>query len=180
MFWKTSQNSQINTRSSHPRLFCQTMFLKKLQNLGSIFAWSCRLESWNCQKQPSEMLCNKAFIKILPSWHLCWRFLLLGNATFLKKTSTQMLSCETFKNSYFEKHLRKTTSNLYLKRDSNTVVFLWILWIIQEHLFCRESTNSWSETPARGLSLNKVASLTTWRPLTVSERDSGTGIFLWF
>ena len=31
-----------------------------------------------------------------------------------KKTPTQMLSCEIFKNSYFEK--------LNLKRDSNTVV----------------------------------------------------------
>ena len=32
MFWKTSQNSQINKRNSHPDGFCQKMFLKVLQN----------------------------------------------------------------------------------------------------------------------------------------------------
>ena len=32
VFWKTSQNSQINTRSTHPEVFCQKMFLKLLQN----------------------------------------------------------------------------------------------------------------------------------------------------
>ena len=32
MIWKTSQNSQINTRSSHPEVFCQNVFLKILQN----------------------------------------------------------------------------------------------------------------------------------------------------
>ena len=32
MFWKTSQNSQINTRSSHPEVFCEMIFLKILQN----------------------------------------------------------------------------------------------------------------------------------------------------
>ena len=30
--------------------------------------------------------------------------------------------CEIFKNSYFEKHLWKAASKLYLKRDFNTVV----------------------------------------------------------
>ena len=45
--------------------------------------------------------------------------------------------CEIFKKNYFEKHLWTTASKLYLKRDSNTDVFLWILWIIKEHLFCR-------------------------------------------
>ena len=30
-----------------------------------------------------------------------------------------------------------------LKRDSNTDFFLWNLWIIQEHLFCRGSMNGW-------------------------------------
>ena len=31
MIWKTSQNSQINTRNSHLEKFCQEMFLKILQ-----------------------------------------------------------------------------------------------------------------------------------------------------
>ena len=30
--------------------------------------------------------------------------------------------CEIFKNSYFEKHLWKAASKLYLERDSNIVV----------------------------------------------------------
>ena len=33
-----------------------------------------------------------------------------------------MLSCEIFKNSYFEKQLWKAASKIYLKRDSNKVV----------------------------------------------------------
>ena len=36
-----------------------------------------------------------------------------------------------------------STFELYLKRDSNIGVFQWFLWIIQEHLFCRISTNGW-------------------------------------
>ena len=65
-----------------------------------------------------------------------------GSATLLKNTPTQMIPreiCEIFKKNYFEKHLWTTASKLYLKRDSNTDVFLWILWIIKEHLFCRAS-----------------------------------------
>ena len=46
-----------------------------------------------------------------------------------------------FKNNYFEEHLWHAASKSYLKWDSNTVDFLWILWIIQEHLFSRGSTN---------------------------------------
>ena len=103
-------------------------------------------------------------------------------ATLLKKTSTQVLSCEIcklFKNNYFEEHLWTSTSQLYLKRDSNIGVFLWILWIIQEHLFCRGSTNGWLWTPVRGSLFSKAASLTAWRPLTVFERDCSIGISLW-
>ena len=32
VFWKTSHDSQINTRSSHPEVFCQKMFLNIFQN----------------------------------------------------------------------------------------------------------------------------------------------------
>ena len=81
--------------------------------------------------------------------NLCWSLLLVklqfgGPATLLKKTSNQVLSSEIyklFKNNYFEKHLWTSASKHYLKRDSNTVPFLWILWIIQEHLLSRGSTN---------------------------------------
>ena len=36
-----------------------------------------------------------------------------------------------------------------------------------------------SETSVQGSLFNKVASLTAWRPLTVSKEDWGTGISLW-
>ena len=41
-------------------------------------------------------------------------------------------------NHYFEEHLRMSTCQLYLKRDPNIDVFVWILWIIQEHLFLKK------------------------------------------
>ena len=61
-------------------------------------------------------------------------------------------------------------SNLYLKRDFKISIFLWILWIIQEHLFCGGSTNSWFWNTSVGSLFNKVANLTSWTPLTVLER----------
>ena len=102
-----------------------------------------------------------------------------GPATLLKKT---MLSCEIyklFKNNYFEEHLWTSASKHYLKRDSNTDAFLWILWITQERLFLEELQTASSETLVRGSFFNKVASVTAWRLLTVLERDWGTVISLW-
>ena len=67
-----------------------------------------------------------------------------------------MLSCEfgeIFKNNYFEEHLWTTASKLYLKRDSNTDVFLLIFKITQEYLFCRASTNIWFWNTSAGVSL---------------------------
>ena len=74
-----------------------------------------------------------------------------GPATLLKKTLTQVLPCEIFKllefinfqNNYFQENLWMSASKLLLKRDSKTGVFPWILWIIQEHLFCTGSKNGW-------------------------------------
>ena len=104
-----------------------------------------------------------------------------GPATLLKKTPTQVLSCKTckhFKNNYFEEHLWTSASKLYLKRYLNTGVFLWISWIIQEHLFCRESKNDWLWNTSAGSLFNKVASLTAWILLTVLGRDWRTSIYL--
>ena len=45
-----------------------------------------------------------------------------------------MLSSEIwkiFKNNYFDENLWTTASNLYLKTDSNTDIFKWILWIMK-------------------------------------------------
>ena len=107
--------------------------------------------------------------------NLCWSLFLIkfqfwGPVTLLKKTPTELLSYEIsklFKSNYFEEHLWMSSSKLYLKRDSNIGVFLWILWINQEHLFCRGFTNGWFWTPLRGSLSNKVASLMSWRSWTV-------------
>ena len=94
-------------------------------------------------------------------------------STLFKKAPTQVFSCEIwipFKNNYFEEHLWTSASKLYSKRDSNTVFSPWILWISQEHLFCRRSLNGWFWCTSAGSLFNKVASLTAWRHLTVLER----------
>ena len=81
-----------------------------------------------------------------------------GPATLLKKTSTQLLSWETwklFKSNYFEEHLWTSASKHYLKRDSNTSAFRWILLIIQEHLFSRGSTNGLFWNPSEEVFLLK-------------------------
>ena len=67
--------------------------------------------------------------------NLCWSLFLIklgfwGPATLFKKTPTQVFSCEIyklFKNNYFEEHLWTSASKHYLKRDSNSGAFLWIL-----------------------------------------------------
>ena len=103
---------QVNTRSSHPEVFCKKTFLNILQN-SQKNVWS-------------------PFLIKLQGW---------VSATLLKKTP--VLSCEIykpFKNNYFEEHLWTSAFKDYLNRDSNTGAFLWILWIIQEHLFSRGST----------------------------------------
>ena len=107
VFWKTSQNSQANTRSSHPEVFCKKMFLKYLKISQktplpeSLFWQSCRIETWNCEKQPLEMFYKTRFLKNFPNFpeENLWRSLFLiqlqfwGPKAFLKKPPTQVLSC---------------------------------------------------------------------------------------
>ena len=50
VFWKTSQNSQINTKSSHPEVFSQKMFWKILQN--SQKKHLCRILPTACSQTP--------------------------------------------------------------------------------------------------------------------------------
>ena len=83
-------------------------------------------------------------------------------ATLLKKAPTQVFFCEIcklFKNNYFKEHLWTSASKLYLKRDFNTVVFLWILGISQEHLFVEDPWTVGSKTPVRGRYLIKLRAL---------------------
>ena len=63
----------------------------------------------------------------------------LGPCNFIKEdsdTSDFLWNLQTFKSNYFEEHLWMSTSKLYLKRDSNIGVFLWIMWIIQAKHQC--------------------------------------------
>ena len=118
---------------------------------------------------------------------LCWSLFLIklqfwGPATLLKKTPTQVLSCEIyklFKNNYFEEHLWTSASKYCLKRDSNTGAFLWVLWVVQNTYFLEDLETASSETPVRESFFNKVESLTAWRLLTVLERDCRKVISLW-
>ena len=146
------------------------MFLKILQNSEkSIFEVSFfnKVAGWKPETvRSSRWRCSvkQGVLKNFPNFtgkNLCWSLFLIkllfwGPATLLKKTPTQVVSCKVcklFKNNYFEEHLWMSTSKFHLKRDSSIGVFLWILWIIQEHLFCRESTNSWFWNTSVGFSL---------------------------
>ena len=74
------------------------------------------------------------------------------------------------KRVYIEEHLWMSAFKLYLKRDYNTGVFLWTL------LF--KNTYFVVDLPIQGSFFNKVASMTTWKHLTVSERDPSKDIYL--
>ena len=160
----------MNTRSIHPEMSCQKMLQNSLKNVYAGVSFLVKLQAgishWRCSVKQGVFLkrragvSEQAFIDPLQnrcSWikltgkNLCWSLFLIKlqlwePATLLKKAPTQVFSCEIcklFKNNYFEEHLWTSASKLYLKRDSNTVVFLWILGISREHLFCRGPMNGW-------------------------------------
>ena len=103
-------------------------------------------------------LCRSLFLIKIQFW---------GPASLSKKTPTKVLHCEickllefaNFQDNYFVENLWMSASKLYLKRDSNTGVFPWILWNIQEHLFCSGSTNGWFWNISAGSLFDEVASL---------------------
>ena len=145
MFWKTSQNSQINTRSSHPEVFLSKDVLKNFAKFtdkhlcrsllfNKVAGWkpeTVRSSHWRCSVKKGVLKNFENFT----GENLCWSLFLIklkfwGLATLLKKTPMEVLSCEIckhFKNNYFEEHLWMPASKLYLKGDSNTGVFLWIV-----------------------------------------------------
>ena len=45
--------------------------------------------------------------------------------------------------------MTRSSTAFLLKRDSNAGFLLWILWIIQEHLFAEDLWTAGSETPVR-------------------------------
>ena len=117
-FWKTS----------HKNIFAGVSFLTKLHagNLKSTEAAAGdSLENKVflefLQISLGKNMCLSLFLKILEFW---------GPTTLLKKTPTQVFSCQIyklFKKNYFEEHLWTSASKNYLKRDSNAVAFVWIL-----------------------------------------------------
>ena len=151
VFWKTSQTLQINTKNSHPGVLCQkrrcsktfgkftekylcrSLFLNKFADskLKTFRSSHCR-----CSAKQGALKNFANFIGYSLYWSLfSIKLQFWWHATLLKKTRTQVLSSEIW--YHFEEHLWMSTSKLYLKRSSNIGVFAWILWIIQEHLFCR-------------------------------------------
>ena len=110
VFWKTSQNSQISTRSSHPEVFCQkkrvlqdfAKFTEKqfcrIVFFNTVAGWkleSVRTSHWRCSVKQGIL---KNFANSTGK-NLCWSLFLVmlqfwGAATLLKKTLAHLLSCE--------------------------------------------------------------------------------------
>ena len=149
MFLKIFQNSQKNVLAGVPFLIkLQTGNLKLSEAAtGDLMLKEVFLKRRTCVSEPAvhRFSTQNRFFGIIHKTHrkrpvlksLFNKVAVLGSATLSGKTPTQMLSCEIceiFKNNYFEEHLWPSASKLYLKRDSNTGVFLWILWRIYEQL----------------------------------------------
>ena len=106
------------TKFTEKNMFCGVSFLTKLQaiNLKLAEVTARVLKSLQILQEKKNL-----FLIKLEFW---------GSATLLKKTPTQVFSCEIyklFKNNYFKKRLWTSASKRYLKRDSNTAALLWIL-----------------------------------------------------
>ena len=129
----------------------------------------------------SKTRCSLKFRKFHRSLFLI-KLKFWGPATLLKKTPTQVLSCEIceiFNNNYFEEHLWTTASKLIWKETPRQAFSCKFCELFKNTYFKQHLRTAGSKTPVRGFLFNKVASLTAWRPLTVLERDSRTGTFLW-
>ena len=128
---KNFSKLQVNTRSSHPEVFCKKIFLKILQiSQKNVFAgvpFLIKLQAGNLKLSEAatgNVLLKKVFLKRctgvpvvhtsstqnrcfwtihkIRSKYLCWSLFLIklqfwGLATLLKKSPTQMLSCEIYK-----------------------------------------------------------------------------------
>ena len=149
MFLKIFQNSQKNVLAGVPFLIkLQTGNLKLSEAAtGDLMLKEVFLKRRTGVSEPAvhRFSTQNRFFGIIHKTHrkrpvlksLFNKVAVLGSATLSGKTPTQMLSCEIceiFKNNYFEEHLWPPASKLYLKRDSNIGVFLWILWRIYEQL----------------------------------------------
>ena len=108
-------------KSSHRRSSVKKMFLKSSTSVSEPAVHRSSTQNrciWMIHKIHRKSLCGSLFLIKLQFW---------GPATLLKKTPTQVPSCEIcslFKNNYFEEHQWTCASKLYLKEDSSADVFL--------------------------------------------------------
>ena len=116
------------------------------------------------EKQPLAMLCKKGDHKNFANFqgkHLCWSFFFIklqfwGPAIFFKKRLQN--KCFPVK---FVKFLKTTILENVCERRIQHRCLVWILRIIQEHLFAENLQTTGSETPVWGLSSIK---LEAWWP----------------
>ena len=114
------------------------------------------------------MFYKKAILKtfaIITGKYLCWSVFLkklqaLRPTTLLNKTPTQVFYCdycETFKNTYFEEHLRTAASeSLFLEEYCHTTV-AWLVTVL-----CFVQIN-WNVLLSKSNSINPLcASFTKW------------------
>ena len=144
VFWKTSQNSQINRRSSHPKVFCQRKYVTK--HLAKFSAkhlfrslFLNKFASWKPDTiRSSDCRCSvkqgalKNFANFTGN-NLCWILFLRKLDTWCLQLNQRRLRQRCFpeKNcNYFEENLCMSTCKLSFKRDSKVGVSFKILWII--------------------------------------------------
>ena len=151
------QSGNINSILIHKGNFC-------------CISWSTKKEACNTRRMFMEQSGNIPIFNILEHYfrisprniivnffRIYWKYLGRGCPPNIPRTFICLVSW-------------RSISKLYLKRDFKIGIFVWILWIIQEHLFRGGFTNSRFWNTSVGSLFNKVASLTSWRPLTVLER----------
>ena len=117
-----------------------------------VAAWKPETFQKQQQKCSRKKIC-KFHRKSLVLESLFNKVAVMGPATLFKKTPTQTLSCEirNLKSMY-----ECLLLNFILKRDSNILIFLWVLWIIQNTYFADDLQTAGSETPVRGLTSIKL------------------------
>ena len=139
MIWETSQNSQVNTRSSHLKVFCQKMCLTILQNpQKNVFAgvsYLIKLRAGNLTL--SELATGDVLLKKLL---LKRRTGLLEPA--VHRSSPQNRCFWIIHKIHWKKPVLESLFNKaavlracnFIKEDSNIGAFLWNLQTFEERL----------------------------------------------
>ena len=154
MFWKTQgavirrcsvkRCSKIFCKIHRKHNFAGVSFLTKLQvgNLKSAEAAAGDFAKFCWKNSVFEYLFNEVGV--------------LKACSFIKKTLTQVFSCELFnelfKNNHFEEHLW-TSASKHLKRDSNLGASCEFCKLFKNTYFLEGLQTACSETPVRGICL---------------------------